>query len=158
IRKSNFNLDLFAPQLRRDRQGRDLIKRPFELLLSFNKRGSRQGALSGFAPPFDSTIRQPCLREVMREQLRLGCSSGWKLIAENFARTAMQRLATALEQVLIGRILDQRVFKAVVGFRWKALYQEYVGLSQPLKRRLQRFVVNFGNGADKLVREAASDY
>ena len=62
-----------------------LVKRPFELLCAFNKRGSRQRALSRFAPPFDSGFGQPCLREVMREQLRLGCSGGGKLIAQNFS-------------------------------------------------------------------------
>src|SRR5205085_10207857 len=52
--------------------------------------------------------------------LGLGCSSGGKLIAQNLARAAVQSLATALKQILIGRILDQRVFKAVFGFRRKA--------------------------------------
>ena len=42
IRESDFKLDLFATQSRRDRQGRDLVKRPFELLCAFKKRGSRQ--------------------------------------------------------------------------------------------------------------------
>jgi hypothetical protein len=56
VRESDFKLDLFATQSRRGRQGRDLVKRPFELLCGFNKRGSRQGALSRCAPPFDSGL------------------------------------------------------------------------------------------------------
>jgi hypothetical protein len=54
-----------------ERQDRDLVKRPPELLDAFNKRGSRQGTLSGCTPPFDSGFGHPCLRVVMREQLRL---------------------------------------------------------------------------------------
>jgi hypothetical protein len=56
----------------------------------------------------DSNFDQPCLREVMRQQLRLGCSGGGKLIAQNFTRAAVQRLATALQQILISRILNER--------------------------------------------------
>src|SRR5258708_7614908 len=157
-RESDFKLDLFAPQSRRDRQGRDLVKRPFELLSGFNKRGSRERALSRRAPPFDSGFGQPCLREVMREQLRLGCSSGGKLIAQNFTCAAVQSQTAALEQVLVSRVLNERMFEAVFGFRRKALHQEYVGLCQPFQRRLQCFVLHFGDGADELVGEAASDY
>jgi hypothetical protein len=74
-----------------------LVKRPFELLCAFKKRGSRQGAMSRCAPPFDSSLGQPCLREVMREQLRLGRGSGGILIAQNLTRAAVKSLATALE-------------------------------------------------------------
>ena len=94
----------------------------------------------------------------MREQLRLGYSSGGKLIAQSFSRAAVQSLAATLKQVLISRILNERMFKAVVGFRRKALHQKYVGLSQPFQRRLQCFVINFGNSANKRVGEAAPDY
>ena len=42
VSEKDLKLDLFATQSRRGRQGRDLVKRPFELLCPFNKRGSRQ--------------------------------------------------------------------------------------------------------------------
>jgi hypothetical protein len=35
VRESDVKLDLFAMQIRRCRQGRDLVKRPFELLCAF---------------------------------------------------------------------------------------------------------------------------
>src|SRR5438477_5030703 len=94
----------------------------------------------------------------MREHLRLGCSGGGKLIAQNLTRAAVQSLATALEQVFISRILNERMLKAVFGFRRKALHQEYVGLSQPFQLRLQCFVLHFGNGANERVGEAAPYY
>ena len=68
------------------RQGRDLVKRPFELLCAFKKRGSRQRALSRLAPPFDGGFGHARLREVMREQRRLGRSGAGKLIAQNLSR------------------------------------------------------------------------
>ena len=72
----------------------------------------------------------------MRQQRRFGCSGVSKLIVQNFSRAAVQSLATALEQVLVSRILNERMFEAVFGVRRKALHQEYVGLSQPFQRRL----------------------
>jgi len=42
VPESELNLDLFATQGRRGRQNRDLVKRQFELLCAFKKRGSRQ--------------------------------------------------------------------------------------------------------------------
>jgi hypothetical protein len=54
VRKSDFKLELFATQIRSSRQGRNLVERPLELREAFNKRGSRQRALSRRAPPFDS--------------------------------------------------------------------------------------------------------
>jgi len=51
---------------------------------------------------------------VMREQLRPGCSSSGKLIAENLACAAVQSLATALEQVLMSRILPAAPFLTAV--------------------------------------------
>src|ERR1700756_1690675 len=158
VRESDLKLDLLATQSRRGRQGRDLVKRPFELLRAFNKCVSRHRALSRCAPPFDGGFGHPCLREVMREKLRLGCSGGGKLIAQDLTRAAVQSLATALKQVLIGRILNERMLKAVFGFRRKALHQEYVSLSQPFQRRLQCFVLHSGDGADERVGKAAPDY
>jgi hypothetical protein len=42
VRESDPKFDLFATQSRRGRQGRDLVKRPSELLCPFKKRGSRE--------------------------------------------------------------------------------------------------------------------
>ena len=88
--ESDVKLDLFATQIRRGRQGRDLGKRPVELLHAFKKRGSRQRALSRSAPPFDSGFGHPCLREVMREQLRLALGNLRKLVFERFSNAQLQ--------------------------------------------------------------------
>src|SRR5262245_6790305 len=89
VRESDFKLDLFPTQSGRGSRGRDLVKSSCELLCGFNKRGSRDRALSRYAPPFDRGFGQPCLREVMREQRRLGCSGGGELITQNLSRAAV---------------------------------------------------------------------
>src|SRR5215471_17437528 len=91
----------------------------------------------------------------MREQLRLGCSSAGKLIAQNLARPAVQSLPTALKQVLISRILNERMLKAVFGFRREPLHQQDVGVREPFQRSLQRRISNAGDLTKKFVGEIA---
>src|SRR5215467_10259759 len=135
---------------------------PFDGLAEMGDRllkgGTSQRLVAGFAPPFDRGFDQPRLREVMREQLRLGRSGGDKLIAQNLTRAAVQCLATALKQVLISRILNERMLKAVFGFRRETLDQEYVGLGQPFQRRPQCFVIHLRDSANERVGEAPPDY
>jgi hypothetical protein len=56
----------------------------------------------------------------------------------------VQRLAPALEQILVGRVLDQGVFEAVIGLRRQTPRQQDVRLGEPVQRRLQRRVVHPG--------------
>ena len=67
VGESDVKLDLFAMQIRRGRQGRDLVKRPFELLRAFKKRGSRQRALSRSAPKTDRLLDQTGLSVMARQ-------------------------------------------------------------------------------------------
>jgi hypothetical protein len=46
---------------------------------------------------------------VMRQQLRLGRRGVGKMVAQNFGDAAVQHLTPALEQILISRILNERV-------------------------------------------------
>jgi hypothetical protein len=39
----------------------------------------------------------------------------------------MQNLPTALEQALVGRVLDQRVLEAIVGLRRPTLHMQEIG-------------------------------
>src|SRR6516164_374894 len=68
----------------------------------------------------------------------------------------MERLPSALEQAVVGRVLDQRVLEAIVGLRRRALDKQKVGFGEPLQRRLQRQLVKFGDATQQLVREVAS--
>ena len=52
----------------------------------------------------------------MRQQFRFGRSGAGKFVAQGFADAAVQKLAPALEQILISRILYERVLKAIARF------------------------------------------
>ena len=70
----------------------------------------------------------------------------------------MQRLAAALEQALVGRVLDQRVLEAIVGLRRRALDKQEVGVGKPIQRRLQRWLVAFCDVAQQRIGEIASEH
>ena len=68
----------------------------------------------------------------------------------------MQRLAAALEQAVVGRVLDQRVLEAIVGLRWSALDKQQVGVGKPIQRCLKRRLIDLGNVAQQRIDEIAS--
>ena len=58
---------------------------------------------------------------------------GVALSRSDFGRAAVQRLAAALEQAVVGRVLDQRVLEAIVGLRRRALDEQKVGVGKPIQ-------------------------
>ncbi len=46
-----------------------------------------------------------------------GSARACSVVAQDFGRAAVQRLAAALEQAVVGGVLDQRVLEAIVGLR-----------------------------------------
>ena len=70
----------------------------------------------------------------------------------------MQRLTAALEQALVGRVLNQRVLEAVGRLRSSALDEQEVGLRKPVQSRLQRALVEAGHGAQQRVREISAQH
>jgi hypothetical protein len=91
----------------------------------------------------------------MREQLRLGCSSGGKLIAQNLTRAAVQGLAAAPEQVLVGSVLNERVFKAIIRSGREPLYKQDVSVRELFQRGLQRRIPYAGDLTKKIIGEIA---
>ena len=61
-----------------------------------------------------------------------------QLVAQDFGGAAVQRLAAALEQAVVGRVLDQRVLEAIVGLGRRALDEQEVGVGEPIQCCLQR--------------------
>ena len=59
---------------------------------------------------------RPSLGEMVRDRLRLGVGADQRV-----GGAAVQRLAAALEQALVGRVLDQRVPEAIFSLRWGRL-------------------------------------
>ena len=51
----------------------------------------------------------------MREHFRLGRCRGGEAIAQYLGDAAVQNLAPALEQILVGRVLDERVLETIIG-------------------------------------------
>ena len=88
-----------------------------------------QRLVARLAPPFDREVVETGLGEMMGDRFGLGRSRSRK----DFGGAAMQRLAAALEQAVVGRVLDQRVLEAIVGLRWRALDEQKVGVGKPIQ-------------------------
>ena len=71
-----------------------------------------QGLVAGLPPPFDREVVESGLGEMMRDELGLRLCA-LRVVAQDFGGAAVQRLAAALEQALVGRVLDQRVLEAI---------------------------------------------
>ena len=113
-----------------------------------------QRLVAGLAPPFDRKIVEASLGEMMRDRLGFGR----RAFAQDFGSVRVERLAAALEQAVVGGVLDQRMLEAVVRLRSIALDEQNVGLGEPLQRRLQRAFVEAGHGSEQRIRESAPQH
>ena len=64
-----------------------------------------QSLVARFAPPFDGQLVEIGLRKVVRDQFGLG-RRALGIVAQRLGRAAVQRLAAALKQAVVGRVLD----------------------------------------------------
>ena len=114
-----------------------------------------QRLIARFAPPFDREIVEAGLGEMMGDDFRLG-RSALGFVAQDFGGAAMQRLAMALEQALVGRVLDQRVLEAIARLQAGALDEQEVRFGKPIERGLQAAVVDrcTGRGVRRVVDPA----
>src|SRR5215467_12675102 len=94
----------------------------------------------------------------MRQQFRLGRRSVREAVAQNLGDAPMQHLPPALEKIFVGRILNKRVFEAIVGVRWEALDDENIGFRELFQRGLQRPIFHPGEYAEKAIGEATSNH
>src|SRR5208337_5286336 len=65
----------------------------------------------------------------------------------------VQRLAATLEQAVVGRVLDQRMFEAVVRSRAGVLGDEEVRAREPVERGLEDWVLDLADSAEQRVGE-----
>ena len=105
-----------------------------------------QRLVARLAPPFDREIVEAGLGEMMGDDFRLG-RGALGLIAQDFGGAAVQRLAAALEQAVVGRVLDQRVLEAIVRLMARALGDEEVRAGEPVERGLEGGVVDSADSA-----------
>jgi predicted ATPase len=89
---------------------------------------------------------RPAWGEMMRQHFGLSCRLVGEAVAQSFGGAAMQDLAPAFQQVLVGCVLNERMLEAVVAFRHHAFHQHDVGVRKPFKRRFQRRIVHAGDG------------
>ena len=66
--------------------------------------------IARLAPPLDRLIVEAGLREMMGDRFRFRR----RPFTQDFGSLRMERLTAALEQAVVGGILDQRVLEAVV--------------------------------------------
>ena len=90
-----------------------------------------QRLVARLAPPFDGEIVEAGLGEMMGDRFGLGVG-----VAQRLGRAAVQRLAAALEQAVVGRVLDQRVLETVGGGRRGAVDEQEVGFRRAGRARL----------------------
>ena len=83
-------------------------------------------------PPFDGEIVETSLGEMMGDRFGLGVR-----VAQRLGGAAVKRLAAALEQALVGRVLDQRVLETVGGGRRGAVDEQKIGFREAIERGLQ---------------------
>ena len=86
-----------------------------------------KGRIACLAPPFDREIVETGFSEMMGNRFWLG-GGALRLLDQDFRRAAVQGLAAALEQALVGCVLDQRVLEPVIRLRTGALNEQDVGL------------------------------
>jgi hypothetical protein len=98
--------------------------------------GTAQSLFAGLAPPFDGEVVEAGLGEMMGDDLPRG-RGALGLVAQDFGGAAVQRLAAALEQVVVSRILDQRMLEAILRLVARALDDEEVRAGEPVERRLE---------------------
>jgi hypothetical protein len=108
------------------------------------KGGTAQRLVAGLAPPFDRRINQTSLREMMRQHFGLSRRLVVEAIAQSLRYAAMQDLAPALQEILIGRVLNERVLEAIVAFGQYAFHQHDVGVGKLFQRRFERRIVHAG--------------
>src|SRR5262245_2192071 len=86
-------------------------------------RGSVQCALACLGPPFNGSLAELRPREMVGDNLRLELGDCREPITQGLGDASVQHLPTALEHVLVSRVLDQRVLETIHGF-WRVTAAE----------------------------------
>jgi len=119
------------------------------------ERRAPKRLVARLAPPFDREVVEAGLGEMMGDRLGLG-RGALGLIAQEFGGAAVQCLPAALKQAVVGRVLDQRVLKAIVRLMARALGDEEIRAGEPIERRLERGVVDPADSAHQRIGEISS--
>ena len=121
------------------------------------KAERRKSLIARLAPPLDREVVEAGLGEMMGDDFRLG-RGALGVIAQNFGRAAVQHLAAALEQAVVGGVLDQRVLETIVRLRARALGDEEVRVGEPVERGLEGGVVDPAHSTQQRVGEISPQH
>ena len=116
----------------------------------FLEGGAAERLVAGLAPPFDGGIGQAGLSKVMRQHFGLSRRLVGKAIAQSLRYAAMQDLAPALQEILVSRVLNERMLEAVIAFGQHAFHQHDVGVGKLFQGRFERRFVHAGDGLNSL--------
>ena len=67
-------------------------------------------------------------------------------IPQSLSDAAMQDLTTALQEILVSGVLNERMLEAIITFGQHAFNQHDVGIRKPSQGRFQRRIVHSGDG------------
>ena len=87
-----------------------------------------QRLIARFAPPFDGEIVETGLGEMMGDRFGLGLS-----FDQHVSGAAVEPLPAALQQAVVGRVLNQRVLEAIFSLRRRALDKQQVSVGEPIQ-------------------------
>jgi hypothetical protein len=80
------------------------------------------------------------------------------LVAQDFRGAAVQRLAAALKQAVVSRVLDQRVLEAIAHLMAGPLDEQEVRVGEAVKRRLEGGVVDPAYSAQQRIGEIPPEH
>ena len=90
----------------------------------------------------------------MRERLCLRRGRG----QQDLGRAAVQRLAAALQEAVVGGVLDQRVLEAIARVRRDAFDEQELRVGEPVERGAQRRLLQPRHRLQQRVREVAAEH
>src|ERR1700722_5654015 len=97
------------------------------------ERRAAQRLAARLTPPLDGEIVEPSLRQMMRDDFGLGGRAS-RIVAQDFRGMPVQRLSTALEQAVVGCVLDQRMPEAIGRLSAGPFDEQEVRVDKPIER------------------------
>src|ERR1700691_3639431 len=107
------------------------------------------------SPPFDGEVVEAGLGEMMCDDLRFG-RGALRVVAQDFGGAAVERPAAALEQAVVGRVLDQRMLEAIARLAAGALGDKEVPFGEPVERGVEGRVFNPADRAEQRIGEISA--
>src|SRR6516165_5045040 len=111
--QGDLQLEFRASQCRGSGQAGNLSERAFELLGSFDQRGTDQRPPSRLAPKRGGSFDQACFGAVARQQLRLAVGDVRKSAFQDSRNPRMQRAARLAQQGTVGSVLHQSMLEQI---------------------------------------------